>query len=275
MVDLLILGSGTPNPDVGRAGAAAAVIDDDGTWILIDAGRGATQRAIDGGLDLTSLRGVFITHHHSDHLSDLATLATTRWVGGGLDAMNVVAPHGPSARFAATCLDGYDDQSFYSQGGSLRPAVSVAAFEASTDVTEVWCGDGWSVSSVLVDHHPVAPAVGYRVIVGGLSIAVSGDTAVCDGMRALAADADVLVHEAVLTELASPSTLAWNAGAAAVGQMASSVGVRTLVLTHLLPAPRTPPHHDKYIAEARTGGWQGPLHIATDLLRLPIQRDER
>ena len=45
-------GSGTPNPDVGRAGAAAAVVDDDGTWVLIDAGRGATQRAIDGGLDL-------------------------------------------------------------------------------------------------------------------------------------------------------------------------------------------------------------------------------
>ena len=128
------------------------------------------------------------------------------------------------------------------------------------------------MSSALVDHHPVAPAVGYRIDVGGVSVAVSGDTAVCDGIRALAADVDVLVHEAVLTELASPSTLAWNAGVATVGQMAASSGVGTLVLTHLLPAPRTQSHHNKYIAEARAGGWHGPLHIASDLLRLPLER---
>ena len=158
---------------------------------------------------------------------------------------------GPSAKFAATCLDGYDDQSFHGQGDSLRPTVSVNAFDAADGVTEVWRCEGWSVSSALVDHHPVAPAVGYRVSVGGVAIAVSGDTAVCDGMRALAADVDVLVHESVLSELASPATLSWNAGVATVGRMASSVGVRALVLTHLLPAPRTPAHHDKYIAEAR------------------------
>ena len=270
MVDLLILGSGTPNPDVGRAGAAAAVVDDDGTWVLIDAGRGATQRAIDGGLDLLALRAVFVTHHHSDHLSDLATLATTRWVAGASEPLLVVAPHGPSVRFAATCLDAYDDQSFHGQGKSSRPTVTVRGFDATDDVTQVWQAVGWSVSSALVDHRPVAPAVGYRVHVGDVSVAISGDTAVCDGMRSLAAGVDVLVHEAVLTALASPATLAWNAGVDTVAKLASSVGVGTLVLTHLLPAPRTPAQLESYIAEARAGGWLGPLHIASDLMRLRV-----
>ena len=271
MVDLLILGSGTPNADVGRAGAAAAVVDDDGTWVMIDAGRGATQRAIDGDLDLVALRAVFVTHHHSDHLSDLATLATSRWVAGAIEPLQVIAPHGPSVRFASTCLDAYEDQSFHGQGGSARPTVSVLGFDATAAVTQVWRVDGWSVSSVLVDHHPIAPAVGYRIEVGDVSVAISGDTAVCDGMRALAADANLLVHEAVLTALASPSTLTWNAGVATVGEMAAAVGVGTVVLTHLLPAPRTLAHHDNYIAEARAGGWSGPLHIAHDLLRLRVR----
>lgn len=272
MVELIILGSGTPNADPSRAGGAVAVVRDDGHWVLIDAGRAAAQRAIDAGLDLTELSAVFITHHHSDHISDLATLATSRWVMGAAAPLTVIAPDGPAARFARTCLDPYDDQCFHGQSHSAgeRPTIAVDEFDATPTMTQVWSRSGWAISSVLVDHHPVAPAVGYRIEVDSVSIAVSGDTAVCDGVRALARDADVLVHEAVLTERASPALLAWNAGAGPVGEMAAQVGVHTLVLTHLLPAPRNPTDEAAYATEARAGGWHGELHIARDLLRLRV-----
>ena len=243
MTDLVILGSGTPNPDRGRAGAAVAVVADDGHWVLIDAGRAATQRALDAGLQLTDLVAVYVTHHHSDHLSDLPTLAITRWVAGAIDPLPVIAPQGASSRFAARCLDAFDDDCFHAQVDARapsRPSVMVQDFVASTDMVSVWAGPGWQISSALVDHHPVAPAVGYRVHIDGASVAVSGDTAVCDGMHALASGVDVLVHETVLTSAASTAMLAWNAGAISVGALASAAQVRTLVLTHLLPAPATP-----------------------------------
>ncbi|MCU1359399.1 MAG: ribonuclease [Ilumatobacteraceae bacterium] len=272
MTDLVILGSGTPNADVGRSGAAVAIVSDSAGWVMVDAGRAATQRAIDAGLDLTDLRAVFITHHHSDHISDLATLATTRWVAGAGDALVVVVPAGPAERFARTCLDAYDDQCFHGQSDSVdaRPTIAVIQFEPSSAVEPVWQQLCWSVDSALVDHHPVSPAVGYRLEVDGVTIAVSGDTAVCDGMHALAHGADVLVHEAVLTSAASAAMLAWNAGATSVGALACAADVRMLVLTHMLPAPSTRPHELNYIDEARQGGWSGPIHIARDLLRFRV-----
>jgi ribonuclease Z len=274
MTELVILGSGTPNPDRGRAGAAVAIVAADGRWVMVDAGRAATQRSIDAGLRLTDLVAVFVTHHHSDHVSDLPTLATTRWVAGAEDPLLVVAPSGPACRFAEMCLDAYDDQCFHGQSGGIggRPSITVIGFEPSSSVGVVWQHAGWTVRSALVDHHPVAPAVGYRIEVDDVAVAISGDTAVCDGVRALARDADALVHEAVLTARASPELLAWNAGAVSVGEMTSTVGTRMLVLTHLLPAPRDAADENAFATEVRAGGWSGALHVARDHLRLELGR---
>ena len=134
MTDLVVLGSGTPNPGRGRAGGSVAVVADDGSWIMVDAGRAATQRAIDAGLRLTDLVAVFITHHHSDHLSDLATLAIARWVDGAPNALAVVAPHGASSRFAARCLEPFDDDCFHAQSHQRsppRPTIEVREFLSS------------------------------------------------------------------------------------------------------------------------------------------------
>ncbi|MGH9119896.1 MAG: MBL fold metallo-hydrolase [Acidimicrobiales bacterium] len=273
MAEVVILGSGTPNPDPGRAGAALAVVADQ-AWLLVDCGRGATQRAIDAGLDLTSLVAVAITHHHSDHLSDLATLAAARWTAGAASPLVVVAPNGPAARFARRCLDGFDDQAFHRQAprsAGRRPAIEVNGFYGSQRVAPVLAAAGWDLKSVLVDHHPIEPAVGYVVEHGGLRVAVSGDTAVCDGLRQLARGVDVLVHETLLSSRVSPALLEWNAGARAVGALAAEARPGTLVLTHLIPAPRSPEDERAFLDEVRAGGFDGSTVVARDLLRIPIQ----
>lgn len=242
-VDVVVLGSGSPLPDPERGGSALAVVGD-AKWVLLDCGRAATQRAIDAGLDLGDVVAVALTHHHSDHLSDLATLATARWVAGAATPLVVVAPEGPSARFARRCLDPFDDQSFHAQADPAagpRPSVDVEAFALGSEPEPVVVFEtaAWRLSSVLVDHHPVEPAVGYLVEHGGARVAISGDTAVCDGMRALARGVDVLVHQALLSSRVSPDLLEWNAGARAVGELAAQVQPGILVLTHLIPAPRS------------------------------------
>jgi ribonuclease Z len=274
VVVVLILGSGTPIPDPRRAGPATAVLAD-GEWFLVDCGRAATQRAIEAGLDLTALAAVAITHHHSDHLSDLATLATARWTAGATTPLTVVAPIGHAARFAERCLEPFHDQSFYGQavgGTAPRPVVHVHGFAASTVVSPVYASDDWRLSSVLVDHHPVEPAVGYLVEHGDHRVAISGDTAICDGMRHLAQSVDVLVHEALLSSRVPSALLDWNAGAKAVGQLAAQVRPHTLVLTHLIPAPQSAGDEQEYLDEVRAGGFDGRTIVAHDHLRVSVNQ---
>jgi len=274
MAGVIVLGSGTPIPDRDRGGSALAVVGDH-QWLLVDCGRAATQRAIDAGLDLRSLIAVAITHHHSDHLSDLATLAAARWTAGATSPLTVVAPRGPAALFARRCLDLYDDQSFFAQASDAsgrRPTIDVRSFEATAQRSRVLSSAGWRLSSVLVDHHPLEPAVGYLIEHGDARVAISGDTAVCQGMREMARGVDVLVHEALLTGRVPPDLLEWNAGARAVGELAAEARPRTLVLTHLIPAPTPPEVGRAYVAEVRAGGFDGPTIVAHDLLRIPLDR---
>ncbi|HWM19810.1 MAG TPA: MBL fold metallo-hydrolase, partial [Ilumatobacteraceae bacterium] len=222
-------------------------------------------------VQLESPELVFITHHHSDHVSDLATLATMRWVSGTGTPLTVIAPRGPAARYAQRCLDAHEDQSFHGQAPSSagsRPVIAVQPFDAAPTVTTVYSGGPWTVDAALVDHHPVAPAVGYLVRHGELRVAISGDTAVCDGMRQLAHGADVLVHEALLGASVRPALLEWNASAEAVGELARSAGVGRLVLTHAIPAPSSEPIRQRYIDDVRAGGYTGPVLVASDLDRL-------
>jgi ribonuclease Z len=272
MVTIVLLGTGTPNPDPARAGSAVAVSDGD-SWVLVDCGRAATHRALEAGLDLARLASVFITHHHSDHVSDLATLATARWVGGTGTPLTVIAPIGASTRYAERCLEAFEDQSFYSQASSSsgpRPVVEVHSFDASSTATTVYESGPWAVDAALVDHHPVAPAVGYLVRHDGLRVAISGDTAACDGTRQLAEAADVLVHEALLGEAVKPALLEWNASALAVGELARSAGVGQLVLTHAIPPPNSDADRQRFIDDVRAGGYAGPVLVASDLDRLEL-----
>jgi ribonuclease BN (tRNA processing enzyme) len=56
-----------------RSGIATAVVVDD-AWYLVDCGSGAGRQANRAGLSMKDLRGVFVTHLHSDHVVDLPAL---------------------------------------------------------------------------------------------------------------------------------------------------------------------------------------------------------
>lgn len=58
-----------------RTGIATAVVVGD-AFYLVDLGEGALRRLAQSGLPLERLRGVFLTHLHSDHTYDVAGLAT-------------------------------------------------------------------------------------------------------------------------------------------------------------------------------------------------------
>lgn len=269
-MQLRFLGTGTPMPDPRRAGQGTAVLTgaSDRGWMLVDCGRGVPQRALEAGLDLRALAAVLLTHHHSDHVSDLATLAITRFVAGAMTPLRVIAPDGPARRFATSCLDAHDDTAFYSQhdaGRSIRPEVEVVPFRPTSEPTRVLGSNGVTVEAVRVDHGPMEAASGYRISDGTAVVVLSGDTTACDAVRRLAQGADVLVHQALRTDRVARAALTWNASARSVGELARSAAVGHLVLTHLLPPPANAADEEAFATEARAGGYEGAVTIAQDL----------
>ncbi len=77
--EVVLLGtSGGPRWRRARAGIASAVTVGDAVY-LVDCGYGVGRQLVRAGLDLDRLRGVFITHLHSDHAVDFISLLLYGW----------------------------------------------------------------------------------------------------------------------------------------------------------------------------------------------------
>ncbi len=273
---VVITGTGCPVPSADRAGPGVLVRVDD-VALQFDVGRGTVQRLDGAGLWPTQLHAVFLTHHHSDHLVGLADLVLTRWVMDRDDEvpeLPIVAPEGPTSRFAQQVLAGWDADIAVRQahsGRSSSPEVEVIPFAVPTTPTEVWSSDSVRVLATAVRHEPVSGAVGYRIETREGVVAISGDTQVCDEVAELAQDADILVHEAMRFEpiQALPEyrrfILDYHADTRLLGRMASESGVGTLVLTHLLPVPESAEDEEAFANDVRAGGYEGRLIVAHDL----------
>jgi glyoxylase-like metal-dependent hydrolase (beta-lactamase superfamily II) len=76
MLEITLLGTGSPIPDPNRAGPAT-LVRAGGQAFLVDCGRGVLQRAAAIGLAATGLSALLLTHLHSDHITDLGDVLIT------------------------------------------------------------------------------------------------------------------------------------------------------------------------------------------------------
>ena len=98
----IILGSGVPFPHPDRAGASTLVRTSAGD-LLFDCGRAVLMRAAAVGAGAGALRALFLTHLHSDHITDLNDVMTTRWIMSlQPNPLTVYGPPGTAALVAAT-----------------------------------------------------------------------------------------------------------------------------------------------------------------------------
>ena len=274
--DIIITGTGFPVPDPKRAGPGVLVCHGD-LNMQFDAGRSTVRRIVEAGVLTQEVDAFFATHHHSDHLVGLPDLVMTRWnMGrrGDLDPLDVIVPAGPSERFVNSMLDVWQDDLDVRQlhlGQDAGPQMNVMPFDYPEQVSPVWERDGVIVSAGQVRHEPVYPAVGYRVETPDGVVAITGDTLVCDEVALLAAGADVLIYEAMLFTLVETwdaefhPIMNYHADSRLIGAQAESCGVKTLVLTHTIPAPNTDELKQTYADHIRDGGFTGELLVADDL----------
>jgi ribonuclease BN (tRNA processing enzyme) len=141
--------------------------------------------------------------------------------------------------------------------------------------------NGVTISAVLVQHAPVFPAFGFRIDTPSGSVAFSGDTGPCENVVQLARGADVLVHEVIdVSVIADRVAKMPNAEAIvahltsshsspeAAGRAATAAGVKTLVLSHLVPGDDEIPG-EEWEARARPF-FDGEIVCGVDLDQFPL-----
>lgn len=278
-MELVILGSGGgPQPSAHR-GSPAVAITHAGGWFAVDCGNGVATKAVEAGLALKDLRGVFITHHHNDHNADYGNLVGLAWTAG---LMTPVKAFGPTPLVDMTDefvhLNRVDTAHREALG---RPALR-SLFEPTDVVADgiLLKDDDLTVRAAAVQHPPL-DAFGYRFEGDGGSVVISGDTAECDELVALASGADVLVHEAYSPDDLHLLTDGTNARlerllahfrgahttAEEAGRVAARAGVKTLVLWHLIPRHGV---SDESWIEQAARHFDGDIVVATDMHRIPV-----
>jgi ribonuclease Z len=255
-------GTGSPIPDPSRAGPCTAVIAGDRIFI-VDVGGAAVRNFGPIGLPVADVDAVFLTHYHSDHIDGLGELMLLRWTGGGysrplpifgptrLDAIleGLAQAYTPDTGYR---VDHHGEQVVPPSGqGAVARTFPVPAENA---LQTIYNEDGVRVQVFAVDHGPVRPTVGYRFDYGNRSVVISGDT-VRSEMVARACDGcDILVHEALNSDMVEVARHRVEAsGNARLAQILEDIknyhtspveaeeiaelgNARMLVLTHIVPA---------------------------------------
>ncbi|NCC25136.1 MAG: MBL fold metallo-hydrolase [Deltaproteobacteria bacterium] len=147
----------------------------------------------------------------------------------------------------------------------------------ATPPFEIYRDDLVQVTATLVDHHQVYPAFAFRFDTDDGSIVFSGDTGpeTNGNLQTLADGADILVHEVIDRvwidyKFPEPSPLKTHMLEAhtaidAVGAVAESCRVKTLVLNHIVPGDTPMPR----LLEAGKN-FSGRLIVGEDLMQIGI-----
>jgi ribonuclease Z len=213
---------------------------------------------------------VFLTHLHSDHVTDFNDLVTTRWtMSPAANPLPVTGPPGTAALAQRTIGMLRDDIGWRIEHHDdlvWGPQVAVDEIDDGVALDD----GGVRVLAAPTEHKPVQPTVGYRVEHGGSSVAIAGDTVPCAGLEALCEGADIYVQTVIRPDLvrAIPSArlqdiLEYHSSCEDAGRTAAKAGVRTLVLTHPVPPP-TPGTEAEWVEQA-AAHFSGEIVFADDL----------
>jgi ribonuclease BN (tRNA processing enzyme) len=275
---LVILGSGAgPWPGMSRRMTSHLMLCNSDAYV-VDCGLCVTDQFARTGVGFNKVKAIFITHHHPDHNVEYGPLLIIGWVRGMSRSVRAYGPP-PLGQMTRDFISAYRTTIDMWSGEFNRPPL------VAVEVHEVAAGGpvmqdaNVTVSSVVVNHPPIEPALGYRFDFKDRAIAFSGDTTPLEAVARMARGADVLVHEAMAVReaeefmrsqfgSAQPDRIAAimkqmleiHSPVEDVGRIAAEAGVKTLVLSHL--GHNVP---DDVWRERAATAFKGEIVVAHDL----------
>ena len=137
--------------------------------------------------------------------------------------------------------------------------------------------DDIAVTAILVKHTPVFPSYAFRFETADGVVVFSGDTTVTDNLVTLAKGADILLHEVIDLDWArsldsSPQQIQHlsesHTDVNLVGGVAEACGVRTLILTHIVPDGDE--ISNATWQQKAQQGFSGQVIVGQDRLEIPV-----
>ncbi|MCU1233953.1 MAG: RNAse [Candidatus Solibacter sp.] len=264
---MILLGTGTPNPDPERMGPSVAVISGARVY-LVDCGPGVVRRAAQAGLKMQQLTRLFVTHLHSDHTAGYPDLILTPPNADREEGLEAYGPPGLRAMTRHILKAWQEDFTIRLHGTQPHKASGFAVTAHDVRPGEIYRDDMVRVLAFAVPHGGWKHAYGYRFEAKDKVIVISGDTTYSQALIAAAKGADILVHEVYSEKGWEGRTPEWRKYHAAyhtsapdVGRVAAQVHPRKLVLYHLLPMGQSP---EEVLDEVRRN-WDGEVVYGKDL----------
>jgi ribonuclease BN (tRNA processing enzyme) len=249
-MEIFFLGTGTAVPVRQHAPAGLLVVAA-GQTILLDIGPGTLGRLELAGYSCAQLHHLLLTHFHSDHTLDLATLLQVFNYSPGAertDAFTIIACPGI--------------ENFYQRLLDLYPDLSPISYKLNINhvFKEEFSIGKLKARSAPTGHTP--ESIAYRLNDGKRTLVYSGDATTHGELVQLADQADLLI-----CECSFPA--GWETedhlNADTAGIIAQQAGVKSLVLTHCYP----PAQEVDLVAQVRRH-YDGMVQLAVDGLHLSV-----
>ena len=277
---LVLLGTGGgPRPRPGSMSTAQVIIANDVPYV-VDCANGVPRQLVLAGVALAKVRHVFVTHHHSDHNADYGNLLLLAWASGLRTRVDTWGPP-PLEKITRLFFEmSAPDIDVRIADEGRVPLVPLIHPHEITQDGPVMQDENVKVTAARVEHPLVPDAFAYRFDAPDRSIVISGDTHRSDNLVRLARGAHVLVHEAMwvpgvdrLVAFSPNATtlkkhiIDSHTPVEEVGQVAAAAGVKTLVLSHLVPAQDDRLTDQMWIDLARAH-FKGQIIVAKDLMEI-------
>lgn len=269
-LEFLGTGAGVPSKARNVTSIMLKLLDESNEMWLFDCGEGTQQQMLNTTLKPRKVTRIFITHLHGDHIYGLPGFLSSRSFQGGIEKLEIYGPKGikqyieTSLRLSRSALTyplvitelgnegvAYQDHQYTVTYQTLQHALPSYGFriEEADQTGELL------MEKLQAFNVPNGPLLGKlkrreQVILAdgtvldgnefvgedrqGRTVTILGDTRYCEAAIALAANADLLVHEA--TFAGGEEKMAHNyfhATASQAAQVAKLAQVKHLVLTHI------------------------------------------
>ncbi len=287
-IRIVACGTGLPAARRGQAASCFLIELGNGDKFLFDIGSGSMANIASLMIPMDMLTKIFISHLHTDHWGDLASLWSGGWTAGRSGPLEVWGPSGAREDMGTKyAIDGFMrtyNWDYMTRAYKISPVpgkIKVYEFDYKGENEIIYQKNGVTIRSWPAIHAGDGP-VSFSLEWKGMKIVYSGDTTPTKWTLKYAKDADVVIQEVMPMpedmvkfynqppERAIRATCGFHTCPPAFGKIMSELQPRHAVAFHWFNEEGT--RYNQY--EGIRSTYDGPLSMATDMMVWNITKDE-